>query len=287
MLGVRFFSIRKSAGCRGLVWVMGFLLGLVAVPGWSAEEGGYVMGVFPHLPPRELEKVFSPMASDLSAAVERKIALRSNTTYERFSENLDHEVFDIAFVQPFDYVRVADELGYRPLATRTEKLTAIIVVKQDSAIKGLTDLKGKKIALPPPVSAVSHLVKGYLLEQDLVPGVDVSLSHHRSHVSCMQQVLIGEADACGTASPALRFFQHKMNVTMQVIGESLPIPHTLFAIHPRVPESDRERLRQRILSWGSSERGRALLARGRLKPFVPVEDSAYDVVRDLANKQQP
>lgn len=271
---------------RVFAWTV---LGLVAAVSFAASPAGraeqvteYVLGVFPHLPPRDLENVFAPMAKDLGTRIGRRIALASNTTYERFSENLDKEKFDIAFMQPFDYVRAADTLGYRPLATRTEKLSAIVVVKQDSPIKGLADLKGKRIGLPPETAAVSVLLANHLRAGGLAPGKDVTLSHHRSHVSCMQKVLIGEADACGTAAPALRFFQSKMHVELKVIASTREIPHTLFAIHPRVPERDREILRQRILSWGETEEGKALLARGELTPFVSVSDADYDAVRELA-----
>jgi phosphonate transport system substrate-binding protein len=274
--------------CRrpGLPWILGLVFAALAAPAVCAAEPGiksdYIMGVFPHLPPRELEKVFSPIADDLGKAIERKVVLRTSTTYERFSDNLDAQVYDIAFVQPFDYVRAADHYGYVPLATRTQKLATIIVVKQDSTFTGLKDFRGKRIALPPVNAAVSHLIRAHLREHGLEPGKDVQLSHHRSHVSCMQQVLIGEAAACGTAAPARRFFEHKMGVNLRVVDTTSAIPHTLFTIHPRVPARDRELIKQRILSWADSEAGREMLARGRLKPFVAVNDSEYNIVRAMA-----
>ncbi len=273
---------------RGMPWLLVLLLGaLSAGPAGAAEPGvksDYIMGVFPHLPPRELEKVFSPIADDLGKSIERKVVLRTNTTYERFSHNLDAQVFDIAFVQPFDYVRAADRYGYIPLATRTQKLATIIVVKEDSMLGRLEDFRGKRIALPPVNAAVSHLIKAHLREHGLEPGKDVELSHHRSHVSCMQQVLIGEAAACGTAAPARRFFEHKMGVTLKVVETTRAIPHTLFTVHPRVPARERELIKKRILGWADSEAGREMLARGRLKPFVTISDDEYDVVRTMAGR---
>ena len=168
-------------------------------------KGEYSIGVFPFLPPRQLEKVFAPLAKDLGDAINRKIVLRTNTTYHKFAENLDAEKFDIAFVQPFDYIRIADNLGYRPLVTRKNSLKAVLVVKPESPVNSVADMKGKHVAFPPNVAAVSRLMKAHFVNNGLKPGKDVKFSHHRSHVSCMQQVLIGEADACGTALPAIRF----------------------------------------------------------------------------------
>ena len=258
------------------------LFGSMIVNSQAASKNEYVMGVFPHLPPRELEKVFSPMAADISKAIGKPVIFRTSSTYKKFMQELDKQVFDIAFVQPFDYIRIADKYGYRPLATRQETLAAIIVTKQDSPLKSIKDLTNKTISLPPKVAAVSHLIKDYLGHNNYTNGKNITVSHHRSHVSCMQQVLIGSADACGTAAPALRFFQHKMKVSLKIIAKSKSIPHTLFSIHPRIPKPERDIILQRILSWGKTAEGKKILARGRLKPLRPIKDSDYNIVRKMS-----
>jgi len=246
----------------------------------------YTLGVFPHLPPRDLEKVFSPLAGDLGEAVHRKIVLTSSTTFDKFSANLFEEKYDIAFVQPFDYVEAADKHGYLPLATRQEKLTAIIVTKFNSPIKTLTDLRGKKLALPPAGSAVSRLLHAYLSKHGLKPDRDVELVHYRTHFSCMQQVIIGEVAACGTAPPTRFYFQSKYKVELPVIASTRGIPHALWIIQKRVPAADRKIILDRILSWGKTEKGKRMLSDGRLAPYIPITDADYNIVRQIA-KQDP
>ena len=246
------------------------------------NERPYILGVFPHLPPRELEKVFAPIAAAMGKALGHKVLFRSSSTYNKFMVNENKEIYDILFTQPFDYIKVADHYGYLPLATRDEPLATIVVVQKGSLITSLDDLKGKKIALPPKMAAVSILFRVYLKKHGIVPDKDVKLTYHRSHVSCMQQVIIGAADACGTAAPALRYFTSKMKVNLDIIAKTPSIPHTLFAVHPRVPERDRKRLLQTILSWGKTEAGHKLLQRGRLKPFIKITDKDYDIVRQYS-----
>ena len=259
-------------------------LSLISVVSWadSEVEKSYALGVFPHLPPRELEKVYAPIAAALGKALGRRVEFRSNSTYERFMENLDQESYDIIFTQPFDYIKAADQYGYIPLATRDEPLSALVVVQQGSQIKSLKDLRGKRVAMPPSVAAVSYLFKAFLEKNHLKPGKDVTLSYHRSHVSCLQQVIIGSADACATAAPAYRYFSHKMNVKLNTIAQTPSIPHTLFAVHPRITAEERKKLLAVILSWKSTEEGQILLKRGKLTPFIEVKDSDYDIVRELS-----
>jgi len=258
---------------------------LLATPGSilaDTNKNEYKMGVFPHLPPRDLENVFGPMAKDFSGHLGKDVVLATSTTYERFSELLDNQKFDIAFVQPFEYIRIAERHGYLPLATRTEKLNGLIVTLTESPIHNVQDLKGKRIALPPESAAVSILIRNHLRANGLIPGKDVKLTHHRSHVSCMQKVVIGEADACGTAAPSVRFFENKMQVRLKTITTSREIPSSLFVVHPRVPAAQRAQIRDRIISWSHTEEGKAILNRGALTPFVVAIDSDYNVVRELS-----
>ena len=245
----------------------------------STSRAELLFGVFPYLPPRDLEQVFAPIAAEFSRVLGRKVQFTSSSSYEIYAGRIDSEEFDIAFMQPFDYVRAADQHHYLPLASRGEPLKALIVTAPDSPIKTLEDLRGKRLSLPPVESAVSHLVRVYLRKNGFIPDKDVTLAYHRSHVSCMQQVLIEASAACGTAIPAMRYFKGRMKVEMRVILESDVIPHTLFAVHSRVPAQDRAVLLDTIVSWAKTPEGKAILERGKMIPFAPISNSAYDVVR--------
>jgi len=240
------------------------------------------MGVFPYLAPRELEKMYAPIAADFANAIDRDVLFMTSSTYEIFMGNLDKQMYDIVFVQPFDYVAIADKYGYRPLARRNKPLPAIIVVKPDSEISSVEDLRGKTIALPPSVAAMSYLTKDYLEQHGLDLQKDVTIEHHRSHASCMRSVLIGNADACGTAPPALRFFQNKMKIELKTIAKTKGIPSSIFAIHPRVSEDARKKMMQQVASWPDTEEGRKLLNGVKVEAFIAIEDGEYDVVRVMA-----
>jgi ABC-type phosphate/phosphonate transport system substrate-binding protein len=249
-----------------------------------ADKNEYLLGVFPYLAPRELEKMYSPVAADYSNAIEASVLFRTNSSYESFMENLEKQTFDIVFVQPFDYVAIADKYGYRPLATRNKPLPAIFVVNPQSAYANVEDLRGKTIALPPAVAAISYLIKNYLSENGIDPDTDVTIKHFDSHGSCMRNVLIGNADACGTAPPALRFFESKMNARLKVIAKTKGIPNSIFAVHPRVTKAMEDKLRSRIVSWQSTPEGKKLLEGLKVEMFVPAKDSEYDAVRAMAKK---
>jgi ABC-type phosphate/phosphonate transport system substrate-binding protein len=178
-------------------------------------------------------------------------------------------------VQPFDYVLAADRSGYLPLAARSEKLYALIVTAENSPIRTVADLKGKRISLPPRDAAISRLIRVYLRKHGLVAGKNVEYVYLRSHTSCLQHVLSGLIDACGTTPSAMHHLKNPSRETLRGITETDAIPPALFVVHSRVPEAERKLLLNAILAWPKAPDGLDI----QLTGFTPISDSAYDVVR--------
>lgn len=285
------FSTAPGFVARLVVALLGGAAVLLAQPSLAQttpETGAraYEFGVFPYLPPLELEKVFAPIATEFATILGREVRFRSSSDYGTFSKNLDSEQYDIAFIQPFFYADVASKKGYVPLAARSEALTAIVVTSAAGPIQTLANLKGVTITLPPESAAVSLLTKAYLTTQGLLPDRDVQYAHVKSHNSCLHQLLIGETTACGTAKVTLRYFEQKMATQLRVVAETPGIPHSLFVAHSRIPENVRTALIKRIIDWHNTDSGRAVLAAGQFSTFKPAVDKDYDEVRAMSARQR-
>jgi ABC-type phosphate/phosphonate transport system substrate-binding protein len=247
----------------------------------GAAERPYEFGVFPHLPLAKIHELFAPMATDFEAKLGRQVRLSSRAEYASFEAELRRETYDIGFVQPFDYIDAHDKHGYLPLARRGEDLEALIVVRHDSPLRTIKDLKGKTVANPPVEAAVSHLTSMALRDAGINPKTGVKRDYGKNHFTCMQSVLIGTADACGLAEQALLHFEKEKRMTtrFRILLKTNRIAHSLFVVHKRVSEKDRDILLKTILNWPKTEEGRKIIDDGRFIPFVAAADADYEVVR--------
>ena len=246
----------------------------------AAEPQPYRLGIFPHMPLAKLQSVFAPIADDFSKALGRPVLLRTRTTFEKFESELRKETYDIAFIQPFSYVWAHDRYSYLPLARLSNPMKAILVVKRESTLKSIRDLRGLEIANPPRSAAVSNLTSIALLQAGIDPNTGVHRIYAPNHFSCMQKVLLGEAAACGTVSRAMVLFEGKQKSPLfKVLAQTPQVPNSLFVVHSRVPEKDRKRLIHVILSWAATEEGNKLLTNSQLSNFVVVTDDNYDILR--------
>jgi phosphonate transport system substrate-binding protein len=245
----------------------------------ASKLAAYRLGVFPYVPVLAVDRIFGPVAAQFAEDLGRPVHLKTKSTFARFAEELRKETYDIILVHPFFYVEARDQHHYMPLARLDEPLTAMIMVREDDPIETLADLKGKTIGLPPALAAVSELAKASLLDAGLVPGVDVALEHYRSKPSCLQAVATGRAAACGLPRFALSEIDPNNDLNLRLMYETAPISNFVFAVHARVPESDRIDICKSILAWPFTAKGRTILAGGAWTRFVPARDQDYDEVR--------
>lgn len=241
----------------------------------------YSLGILPFLPAFNLEYAYGAAAVEFGKVLKGRVVFRTTHTFDEFRNALKNEDYDIVLVHPFDYVQVAAEHGYLPLARFSEPLTAVMVVLEDFEGVFSETLTDAKIGWLPQTAAVSQLMTRYLEKQGF--DIDkVNSRYYRNHTECLQAVLNQVVVACVTAPIPLKLFQKNSDLMLRIIARTDSIPHALFAAHSRLIPFERALLKQNILSWGETVSTRELLmAMGEDRKFVETTDQDYDALRSI------
>lgn len=258
-------------------------LGLVAQAFGKGDSGAdeYKFGVFPYLSAVYMDNIYAPVSEELSIQLNHKIKFRTSSTFKKFLGKLKAEYYDMALIQPFWYPIAVDKKGYIPLLKMEEPFVSLIMTLNDSPIRTVEDLRGKVIATPPAFVPVVHMARRALIKKGLVPGKDLTFKAFKSVDSCFQQVLIGKASACVAPPFAPAVFEKVMNVKLRTLLKSSGIPNLALVIHPRVPESDRLKIKKIIMSWDKNSQRKIFLNNMQTEGFIPIIDKEYDVVREF------
>lgn len=241
---------------------------------------GYRLGVFPYMAPRQTVELFGPVAASMQDALKRPVRLESATTFADFTRELAAGRYDIAHIQPFDYPDAVEKYGYLPLARLDAPLVSRLVVRADSRLQTIEDLRGTTIALPPAESAIARMVLRALHDNRLVPGRDIEVRHFGSHDSCLQQVWTSAASACGTAQAPLLVFEKRMQAALRPIHDTPALPHSLFVVHRRVPAVHRIELQALVTGWNQNEAGLAMLKNLGFPGLVVPKPAEYAAMRN-------
>lgn len=270
------FARMLKVGCTVLAFT-----GFSAATAQSAADGELRVSVVPYLSPARMEELYTPMVALLGKELARPVSFRTSSTFERYFDNVVSGSMDVTLLHAFFYVEAVDKHGYVPIAHMREPFKGLLVVLDQSPVRTLADLKGKTIATPPEYLPTVHLVRRIMREQRLNPDQDFAMRSFRSVESCLQQVVIGEAQACISPPFALTGAEARFKVRFRTIVESPSIPNLAFVAHPRVPAAERDRLREAVLGWSNSEEGRRFNASIGSGGFIATRDADFDRVRSL------
>ena len=179
--------------------------------------------------------------TDLSIQVEMA------DTYEDAVDLLVEEKVEMAFLGAFSYIKARDRNPQlEPLVVPIEKTTgrpwytSVIVVRTDSGLNTLEDLKGKRFSFVSPSSTSGYLVPSvHFQELDLKPDRDFStVEYSGGHNKSAQLLAMGKVDAIATE---IQNYTHESQTGVlasggyKIIWESDPIPNAPLVVSSQLP----------------------------------------------------
>ena len=192
------------------------------------------------------------------------------SNYERQVEAHLAGHFHVAWNSPLAWVRTARMarargLPIEALAMRDtdQDLTSVIVVRADSAIENIRDLKGKRIAVGATDSPQATLIPlSYLRAQGLVPGIDFEVllndllgGKHGDHIGgereAARSLVSGQADAACMIDGNHLLFITEGTLTAgatRIIAQTGAYDHCNLTVGPSAPPEKVERLRDLLLT---------------------------------------
>ena len=191
------------------------------------------------------------------------------SNYERQVESHLAGHFHVAWNSPLAWVRAerlakarGDEVKAIAMRDTDCDLTSLIVVRNDSSIKSIADLKGKAVAVGAVDSPQATLIPlSYLRSEGLTPGIDFEIRYndllggkHGDHIGgereAARMLMSGNADAaCMIDGNHLLFINEGTLAagTTRVLAQTGSYDHCNFTVTPQAPRELIERFRSLLL----------------------------------------
>lgn len=272
------------------------------------EKGKLVVQFVPTNNDGTMEAKTKPFGDYLSKALGREVSITLATDYSTIVEAMASKQVDIGIMPPAAYVQARDmkaaeailtsQLGDTDLKTGlpiegklTNTFKGEVLVKSDSTMKELTDLKGKKIATLSPNSASGYIYPvAELKDAGVDPTTQASLTTVNDIPSEMTSVLNGQMDAAfvfegarnvfGRAFPNNNLFKD-LKVLYLTKGD---IPNDAIAVQPTMNAQLKEQVKTAFLRMKDDEKGVEAMKIWSHKGYEVAADKAYDTVRDYTKK---
>lgn len=249
------------------------------------------LGILPRLNAVELFGMFGPLAEYLSGETGEKVSVVIPKDFDAFKNAVRAGQVDIGFCNSLVYVQLRKDIAIEPVALSSELnagplFRGVIIVRKDSAIQKISDLKGKKLIFVEKNSAGGFLFQELLLKKSgLNIAKDVELlPFAKKHDNVTLAVYNRAADAGGIREGDLAKMRTKVDLSkIRILAYSDYYPNWPMFAAPGMNAARTEKIKNALLKLkqGDPNAKRVLKAAG-LDGFTAVSDKDYDTLRDAA-----
>ncbi len=247
----------------------------------------YIIGIHPLHNPKRLFEIYGPIVDFIDTNIpEAKFSLEASRNYEEFDKKLYSGHFDFAMPNPYQTVQSLKH-GYRVFAKMAddEDFRGIILVRRDSGINSVADLKGKAVSYPAPTALAATMMPQYYLHTH---GIDVNRDIENRYVGSQESsiinVLRGHVAAGATWPVPWKLFsaeKPRLAEQLEVKWQTEPLQNNGWVVRKDLPSDITEKFTAVLLSLNQHQQGRELLARVPVSRFEAANDASYGPVQDF------
>lgn len=261
----------------------------------GSKENPIQMAFVPSLETGQITVSANALADALEESTGYTINVTVPVSYAAVIEAMKAGRAHVAWYAPLSYVLAHSEANAEVLliSERDGEIDyfGAIVVRKDSGITSLDQLKGKKFAFVDPMSTSGTLYpKDLLINNGINPETDLQSIYAGGHDKALIALYNRQVDGASCYAGHLSDARDRVEATIPdifdkttVLAKTAPIPNDNVSVRSDLPEDMKEKLKAALLEISGSEEGRQLLMDvAQISGLRPVEDSVYDTVRDMA-----
>lgn len=255
-----------------------------------------------------MEAKTGPFADYLSEKLGMDVEVTLATDYSTIVEAMASGKVDLRIMPPAAYVQARnldaaeallssqlvayDEDTEQPLEdTYTSTFKGEVLVKADSDMESLEDLKGKKIATLSPNSASGYIYPvAEMKDLGIDPLTDCTLTTVNDIPSEITAVLNGQQDACFVFQGARYVFASKfsdydlfkdLKVLYLTEGD---IPNDAIAVQPSMDDELKDKIKEVFLNMADDEEGKDAMSLWGHTGYGEADEAAYDTIEEYTDK---
>ncbi|MEC2077595.1 phosphate/phosphite/phosphonate ABC transporter substrate-binding protein [Metabacillus fastidiosus] len=252
-----------------------------------------------------LEAKAKPLEELLGKELDMDVKVSVSTDYNTIVEAMASKQVDVGFLPPTAYV-LAKEKGSAEVILQaqrygvndedgspTEELVdfykAQFIVKKDSGIEKVEDLKGKKIGYQNVTSSAGYVwPAASLIDVNIDPLKDVTPVTFKGHDQAIIALLNGDIDVAVTFQDARNVVKGDYPTVFEdtkIIKFTEPIPNDTIVVQTDLDADLKNKIQEAFINIGKDEEGRKIIQEIYThEGYTKSDDKNFDIVREYNEK---
>ncbi|MCJ1655386.1 phosphate/phosphite/phosphonate ABC transporter substrate-binding protein [Staphylococcus sp. NRL 16/872] len=254
-----------------------------------------------------LEAKAKPLEKLLSKKLDIPVKVSVSTNYNTIVEAMKSKKVDVGFLPPTAYTLAHDQkaadlllqaqrFGVKDDGSNSDKLVkdykSEILVKKDSGIKSLKDLKGKKIALQDVTSTAGYTFPIATLKEEagIDATKDMKIVNMKGHDQAVISLLNGDVDAAAVFQDARNIVkkdQPNVFKDTKILKLTEPIPNDTISVRPDMDKDFQDKLKKAFKDIAKTKKGHKIISEVYShEGYTDAKDSDFDIVRKYEKQVQ-
>lgn len=250
----------------------------------------FIFGIHPLHNPKRLHEVFGPIIKYLSNNIMTvNFKLEASRNYAAFDEKLYARKFHFALPNPYQTIN-AFKHGYTVFGKMSDdkNFRGIFLIRKDSGITDITDLKGQAVSFPAPTALAATMMPQYYLQSHgLNVMKDIDIRYVGSQESSIMHVMLGNTIAGATWPPpwrALSKERPKLAKELKVIWQTETLPNNSLIVRNDVDKETLRQVKKLLLNLHNVNEGKEWLKKMELSRFEDATNQTYQPVLEFLTR---
>ena len=209
--------------------------------------------------------------------------LEASRNYASYDKKLFSGYFDFSLPNPYQTVKSLEH-GYKVFGKMGDdkNFRGIILVRKDSNIKNISDLKGKVVSYPAPTALAATMMPQYYLHTHGINiNKDIKNSYVGSQESSIMNVYLKKSIAASTWPPPWRaFIKERPEVAkeVEIKWETDYLPNNGLVVRKDIPKELVEQVSTLLFNLHTTKEGQYILKAMELSRFKKADEDTYSSV---------
>ena len=231
-------------------------------------------GVTYRVPNEEIRARYAAIATDLSKLLKQPVTVEPVADYPSLRSGLAAKSYDLAMVHPAHLsIKAMKESGYKLVVVTKgyQKYRASFLIKADSPLKSLADLKGLRLGVPDEDSITAWMVRATLRDAQLDPkAMNLSYTRYQDAIPFGVENNLTQAGATA-ANGIVTAWQTKGG---KLLAQSKPVPIKHIIAGPSLSAEQIEKVREYLVALDTTDEGKKKLEPTKFSGFERYDEAA-------------
>lgn len=228
----------------------------------NAENEYLTLGIFPYVSSSKLIAHNKNIRKHINTTTKYNLSLVSAKNLQVYISNLKSYKYDFIFSAPHLARFAEKKYGYQRVAMTSHKIAGVYLVKKNSPLRTVDDLKGKKLSMAPAKTLLHQIALNQLNKHGIIPNKNIHIKIVNTHNNAIYDVLNNASDVAVTGIKIWKRLSAENKKKLRLLARTDPTSGFIVLAKPDINKTVVKAIQKSFLSFNNAQVAKHYIFKG-------------------------